>query len=91
MLFTRKYIHAKKSILEKVNVTRKFDESKIAHFKFPSEVGDHLLINPQHSIIWPIITKTSAQIFKKTIYRACGLVVSDLHSETKGVRFESGS
>ena len=38
--------------------------------KKTSEVGDHLLVNPQHNITRRIITKTPVQIFKQKILEA---------------------
>ena len=34
------------------------------------EVGDHLLVNPDHNITWHIIAKAPAQTFKQNILEA---------------------
>ena len=38
--------------------------------KKSSEVGDHLLVNPDHNITWQIIAKAPAQTFKRKILEA---------------------
>ena len=69
MLFTKEDVHAKNSILEKQNVTQKFDGTDIALLR-KAQVGDHLFVNPDHNITWQIIAKTPAQTFKRKILEA---------------------
>ena len=57
MLFTKEHVHVKNSILEKQNVPPKSIEMNIAVLRKSSEVGDHLLVNPDHNITWQIIAK----------------------------------
>ena len=38
--------------------------------KKSSEVGDHLLVNPEHHITWQIIAKAPAQTFKQKMIEA---------------------
>ena len=44
--------------------------SEHCSLKKTSEVGNHLLVNPQHNITHRIITKTPVQIFKRKILEA---------------------
>ena len=61
MLFTRDHAHAKNSILEKPNVTRKFKHS---HLK-TSEVGHHLLPNRGSNITWQERSMAPTKTFKR--------------------------
>ena len=38
--------------------------------KKSSEVGDHLLVNPDHNITWQILAKAPAQTFKRKTLQA---------------------
>ena len=64
MLFTKEHVHVKNSILEKQNVPLKSIEMNIAVLRKSSEVGDHLLVNPDHNITWQIIAKAPTQTFR---------------------------
>ena len=44
--------------------------NKHCSLKKSSEVGDHLLVNPDHNITWQIIAKAPAQIFKRKVLEA---------------------
>ena len=44
--------------------------NKHCSLKKNSQVGNHLLINPDHNITWQIIGKAPAQTFKRKILEA---------------------